>query len=307
MITASEDHAMRKPDPASLADRTQIDAYLTHLKAGGHPATTIKTYRSPLLRAARELPNGLCAEAHEIATWLSGLGLARNTLASYQVALRGFYAWAIRTGRLVAATDPTTGQPIGTADPMTDVPPISPRRGLPRPVPLPQLGALLAAAPEPYRLWCKIAAYAGARCCEIARLTRADVTEQVMYLNGKGDRERLVPVHPELWAVLRDLPAGPVARDRRGHAVIPRTISDSIARLCDRLGYADITAHRLRHTAGTVWYQATGDVRATQQLLGHASPTTTQIYTAVSDVALRAAVLAMPTLSDSSADDAGQG
>jgi site-specific recombinase XerD len=61
----------------------------------------------------------------------------------------------------------------------------------------------------------------------------------------------------------------------------------------------DWTAHTLRHRFGTVAYQATGDIRAVQELLGHASPTTTAIYTKVTDGAMRRA--AMSTHIDSNA------
>lgn len=286
MITTSEDHAMHIP----TKDLAEVEAFLAHLRTNGYPATTIATYASPLRRAAVELPHGLMAEPEEIQAWLGRPGLARNTRASYQRALRSFYRWAIGTGRLIGA------------NPMDGVPVISTRRGLPRPVPPDQLQILLTKARQPYRLWALIAAYAGLRCVEVARLERDDITEQAIYVLGKGDKPGVVPTHPELWEATRALPRGLICE-----GATPKRVSANINRQCDRLGLADVTAHRLRHTAGTIWQRATGDVRVTQQLLRHASPTTTAVYTAVSDEAMRAAVMAMPTLNGSIGVDADRG
>lgn len=252
--------------------------WLDHLRRAGRSATTIETYRITLQRAAAQLPYGLLATTDELATWIARVP-GRNTRASYAVALRGFYRWCVRTGRI-------------TADPTAELAAATHQRGLPRPVQHDELAMLLTRARDPYRLWCLLAAYAGLRCCEIARLDRCDVTEQaVTVLRGKGDRPRVVPTHPQLWAALVGHPAGPVAGGRSA-----RRVSTGIARECDRVGLPAVTAHRLRHWAGTWWQAATGDVRVTQELLGHASPTTTAIYTAVSDQSRKRAVLALPAL-----------
>jgi integrase/recombinase XerC len=269
-------------------DLAQIDAYTAHLRLAGHPPTTIRTYRTPLTRAASALPHGLLSDADDIAEWLAG-HTARNTRATYAVALRGLYRWAVATGRL--AEDPMAGLPVPRQ-----------RRGLPRPVSHAELAGVLAAAGEPVRTWCLLAAYAGLRCVEISRLDRADVTEQVVYVHGKGDRDRAVPTHPEVWRAVAALPPGPVA------GCAARYVSSRIARTCDRIGLGQVTAHRLRHWAGTWWQAASGDLRVTQELLGHASPATTAVYTAVSDRSRRAAVLALPPVTAASgAGGQGQG
>lgn len=264
------------------------DAYLAHLTAIGHPKTTIDTYRCALRRASIELPAGLLSVHDEIEQWLA-TRRASSTRNVYRAALRGFYEYALRRGMI-------------SENPAADLAPIKRRTGLPRPVPLDQLAHILENAAEPERLWYTVAAYAGARCCEIARLDRADVDEHTIYLHGKGDRERLVPTHPMVWAAVRDLPQGPLAGGRNAAAVSSRG-----NRRLDRLGLPAVTMHRLRHTAGTLWQAAVGDTRVTQQLLGHASLQTVQIYTAVSDTSMRAAVLAMPsiTVGAATAADAG--
>lgn len=259
-----------------MPDIHHVEAYLRQLTLAGYRHTTIKTYRGVLLRAVHQLPRGLCAYPDELAEWIAR-GDSRNTRATSAAALRGFYRWCQHTGRL-------------TYNPMDDVATVGHKRGYPRPVTHDELARLLTGAREPYRLWCLLAAYAGARCIEISRLHRDDITQETVYLAGKGDRDRAVPTHPAIWAAIADLPPGPVA------ACNAARVSAQVSRECHRLGLTGVTAHRLRHWAGTWWQAATGDVRVTQELLGHASPATTAVYTAVSDQARRAAVLGLPVI-----------
>lgn len=274
-------------DNLPVHDLQQIDAYLHHLKLIGRSPKTITTYRCALRSAAAALPAGLCAEADEIIEWIAGHRSA-STRATYAGALGGFYRWAIRKGRI-------------TRDPMLELDrPRRPRR-LPRPVTHDQLRVILSQAREPVRLWSKVAAYAGARCVEISRLDRDDITETVTYLHGKGDKQRVVPTHPELWAAVRELPPGPVAGGRDAHAV-----SDRCADEYARLGLRGVTAHRLRHWFGTYALEATGgNLRAVQELLGHASVAQTQLYTAVSDTVIRSGVAGLPTFEAATADAPG--
>jgi integrase/recombinase XerC len=262
--------------------------YLRHLTDIGHPATTVDTYAVALRRAAAELPAGLRAYDHELEHWLGGCG-APSTRNVYRAALQGFYRWAVRQEHI-------------DQDPAAGLAPVRLRRGVPRPASLAELGSILEHTVDPVRLWAVLAAYAGARCIEIARLDRRDVTEQTVRLHGKGDRERLVPTHPQLWAAVCGLPGGLIAGGRTR-----RQVSSRAAAAFDHIGLPDVTMHRLRHLAGTLWQQATGDIRVTQELLGHASVATTMVYTAVSDEAMRRAVLAMPAVTgaaaESSADD----
>lgn len=283
-----------QPDPAEhdqmkIADALHIQSYLDHLTTSGSPRTTVDTYRYALRSAARALPHGLGGSyPEELAAWLATLG--RGTQLTYRAALRGFYAHHQRTGEHVGP------------DPTTDLPRVRRPRRLPRPVEHDQLALILARATEPVRRWAVIAAYAGARCCEIARLDRADISEQVTYLHGKGDAERLVPTHPAVWEAVADLPAGPIAGGRSPHEV-----SRLGSRAFRELGLTGVTMHRLRHWHATWFHAAAGDPRITQQQLGHANLATVQVYTAVSDAAMRAAVLGLPRFNGASGDAAEAG
>jgi integrase/recombinase XerC len=161
------------------------------------------------------------------------------------------------------------------------------------------LQVVLTRARDPYRTWALLAAYAGLRAIEISRLDREHVTEYtVTVVSGKGDQPGIVPTHPRVWAAVRDLPPGPVARSRLGRRLSERTISARFGVHCrDVLGLPHgVSLHPMRHWAGTELQRGNGDVRVTQEFLRHASLSSTMIYTAVSDRHLRAAVMALPTI-----------
>ncbi len=261
-----------------------IEAYLTHLRMLSRSPRTIDARRYILSRADTELPYGLDQANHdELAAWIYQDHWSAQTKSTFRAAVRSFYQFC--AGRYL------------DDDPSADLPAPRVPRGVPRPVTDDELARLLAASTEPIRLWALIAAYEGARCIEISRLTRADITEQVTYLDGKGDKPRAVPTHPDVWAAVRDLPDGPIAVVD-GHPATPRQISTRAAVYWSQtLGMRGVSMHRLRHWFLTQAHRVTRDIRVTQQLAGHASPGSTAIYTQVADVDMQTAVMALPRLS----------
>jgi integrase/recombinase XerC len=132
----------------------------------------------------------------------------------------------------------------------------------------------------------------GLRISEALGLTGAAVPlPDVLRIKGKGGKERLVPVLPAAKdAVARYLrlcpydisPTTPLFFGARGGALNPRLISAAMERVRAQLGLpASATPHALRHSFATHLLNAGGDLRAIQELLGHASLSTTQTYTAV--------------------------
>ena len=132
----------------------------------------------------------------------------------------------------------------------------------------------------------------GLRISEALDLTGADhPLPEVLRIRGKGGKERLVPALPVAReAVARyvalcpfDLaPDGALFRGARGGALNPRIIAAAMERTRNRLGLpATATPHALRHSFATHLLGAGGDLRSIQELLGHASLSTTQAYTAV--------------------------
>ncbi|GAB4538779.1 MAG: tyrosine recombinase XerC [Ruegeria sp.] len=132
----------------------------------------------------------------------------------------------------------------------------------------------------------------GLRISEALSLTGADAPlPETLRIVGKGDKERIVPVIPAArQAVDRYLElcphpqsaTAPLFRGVRGKALNPRAIQGVMAKARMQLGLpATATPHAMRHSFATHLLSAGGDLRAIQELLGHASLSTTQAYTAV--------------------------
>ena len=132
----------------------------------------------------------------------------------------------------------------------------------------------------------------GLRIAEALSLKRGDVPfGEVLRIVGKGNKERIVPVLPvarnAVDTYLALCPHALTAEDplfvgTRGGALGQRQVRDMIKNLRLRLGLPDsVTPHALRHSFATHLLAAGGDLRAIQELLGHASLSTTQIYTEV--------------------------
>jgi len=132
----------------------------------------------------------------------------------------------------------------------------------------------------------------GLRIAEALSFTRKDLpTGDSLTVTGKGNKTRMVPVLPQVARLIADyvalcpleLPAdGPLFIGARGGPLTARVVQLAMARLRGALGLPDsATPHALRHSFATHLLARGGDLRAIQELLGHASLSTTQVYTAV--------------------------
>ncbi|WP_091718972.1 tyrosine recombinase XerC [Methylobacterium phyllostachyos] len=146
---------------------------------------------------------------------------------------------------------------------------------------------------------------AGLRISEALGLTRRDAplpgVDQVTVL-GKGGKERMVPILPVVAQAIADYltacplplpPEGPLFVGARGGPLSPRIIQYAVARARGALGLPDsATPHALRHSFATHLLARQGELRAIQELLGHASLSTTQLYTQVDAARLMSAYAA---------------
>ena len=144
---------------------------------------------------------------------------------------------------------------------------------------------------------------AGLRVSEALSLTAADAPlGATLRITGKGAKTRIVPVLPQIGAAVEAYrarlpfglaPADALFRARRGGPLSPRHVQATVQRLRGRLGLPDsATPHALRHSFATHLLGAGADLRSLQELLGHASLSTTQKYTAVDAERLLAAYAA---------------
>jgi site-specific recombinase XerD len=203
--------------------------------------------------------------------------------------LRSFYRWAVR--RRHVKHSPTADLAPGERD-----------RPLPRALPAWQIRQLLAkldqilydldaderAEWERNRMIVLCYLYTGLRLSELARLTwnRVDLDEGfITVIQGKGRRDRRIPIHVRLLQELRvwsrTSVSGPLFRSRRGGPLSSAGISEMFRRFVKRKLGIDCTPHQLRHSFGTDLRRGGADLREIQQLFGHANLNTTAIYTAV--------------------------
>lgn len=242
-------------------------------------------------------------DLRSLRSWLAKqqtLGKARTTIARRATAARVFTAWLLRTGRIAA--DP--GARLA-----------SPKAHRPLPEVLRQDEALalvetaVAAAVEEGSLGIRDAAilellYAtGIRVGELCGLDVDDLDfdRYVVRVFGKGRKERTVPfgkpagIALQRWLVERRT----IARDGSGAAlflgarggrvdqrVVRKVVHDRVSSVP---GAPDIAPHGLRHTAATHLLEGGADLRTVQEMLGHASMATTQVYTHISNDRLRTA------------------
>lgn len=214
-------------------------------------------------------------------------GLGSGGVQRALVAIRGFYKFLAREGILENAA------PRAVRTPRV-------KRGLPRPLSERDAVRVLDEAGEHDVEW--LAARdvalltllygAGLRISEALSLKRGDVPlAETVTILGKGRKERSVPVLPLLQEAVQayavripftGAPSGPLFLSRRGKPMSAREAQALMQRLRSRLGLSErATPHALRHSFATHLLQGGGDLRSVQELLGHASLSTTQTYTAV--------------------------
>lgn len=159
------------------------------------------------------------------------------------------------------------------------------RIALPRPIGDDDLADAISQATPVIAAAMTLAAYQGLRSKEIAYLEREDIIDtndppMLHVREGKGGRDRVLPLHPDVMPALRraDMPrSGRVLRRPDGGPFNPMAMSKAVNDHLHDMGI-DATLHQLRHWFGTKTYQATRDLRLVQSLLGHSSPTSTAVY-----------------------------
>ncbi|MEV7331971.1 site-specific tyrosine recombinase XerD [Micromonospora sp. NPDC093244] len=300
--------------------RRAVRAYLDHLTVErGLSANTLASYRRDLDRYLATLADAGVADLASVGAGVVESHLARlragddehpplavSSAARAASAVRGLHRFALREG--------LTG-----VDPSRDVRPPTPPRRLPRALPVDDVVRLLEAAgavtatgdDAPLalrdRALLEFLYGTGARISEAvgAAVDDLDVDEGTALLRGKGGRVRLVPIggyaveavraylvraRPGLAAAGRGTPA--VFLNARGGALSRQGAWMILRRAAAHAGLpvdgpAAVSPHTLRHSYATHLLDGGADVRVVQELLGHASVTTTQVYTLVTVERLR--------------------
>lgn len=264
----------------------ELAAHLVHLRRRNLSPDTIEQRRYCIERTVAGLgPVSIFdATADQLAAIIDRRDLTAKSQYGWISHLHMFYAWAIREE--LTTTDPTV---------KLDRPRLP--RYCPRPISDADLHLAITSADGTVRAWLTLAAYAGMRCAEIGQLEASDVMidDGLIRVFGKGRRERIIPLHPSIVAELRkiDMPkSGPIWRNTQDNPYRPCRVSQILCAHLKACGI-DATAHQLRHWFGSRLYRGTCDLRLTQEVMGHSSPTTTAVYAAFSQRKAREAVAAL--------------
>lgn len=257
-----------------------LGKWADYLRATGAPDTTIGQRTYHLTRLSHDFPAGpQSVTFDDLAAWLAAHDWKPNTRRAYRGSLRAFWSWMMATGR-------------ATESPAHLLPPVRVPRGRPRPTPEEAYRSALAVGDWRVGLAVRLAGQCGLRRSEIARVRREDVEPDLignaLRVTGKGGHVRIVPLPDELAALILARPSGWLFPSSHGGHLTPHHLGKIVSRHLPE----GFTTHTLRHRCGTVAYRETRDLRAVQELLGHAKPETTAIYTKVPDGAVRAAIAA---------------
>ena len=226
-------------------------------------------------------------------------GAARATVARTAASLRTFFRWCERTGR----TDSDPSLRLSAPRRHRTLPPVLAQRSA---AALLDVATVAADDADPVHLRDRAALEllygTGIRVGELVGLDVDDVDldSRVLRVVGKGDKERRVPFGAPAEAAVRDwlrsgrpelatAESGPaLLLGRRGRRADQRQVREVVHRLLRHVPDApDLGPHGLRHSAATHLLEGGADLRMVQELLGHASLATTQVYTHVSVDRLR--------------------
>ena len=293
-----------KPPTAKSSAQTWIDAFTTYAAGECHLAdNTVAAYRRDLRRFfdwldGRSVPALSIRELADYAAWLHGQGLAPASIARHLVSLKVFFRYL----QLEGAISENVAELLGSQKLWQRVPKTLSPQQVDRLFQCPHDG-------DPYwrrdRAMLELLYATGCRASELSHLRLCDMRldEGYCLCRGKGDKERLVPVGGRAVAAVRayfaheraELAAkrSPAAEwallSCRGLRLRRERIWELLKRYARRVGApADISPHTLRHSFATHMVSGGADLRQVQEMLGHASIATTQIYTHVDAARLKA-------------------
>jgi integrase/recombinase XerC len=287
----------------------QIAQFLTYLRVErGASPHTLKGYREDLIAAAEYFasedgatPEPATITAVDLRGFLSALheaGYAKTSIARKLASLRSFYKYGQREGW--ASSNPARALR-------------NPRKGrsLPHFLTTEEIGKLLSIPPADSPMGLRDRAIletmysAGLRVSELVGLSDGDVDlpQGVLLVRGKGRKERLSPLGSyaaralQAWLRLRKVSPkesqgreAPLFTNRFGTRLTTRSVGRMLEKYLRETGLDQRTSpHTLRHSFATHLLDRGADIRSVQELLGHKSLVTTQIYTHISTANLRAA------------------
>lgn len=279
------------------------ESFVRYLRSECHLAeNSVAAYERDLRRffewlRGRRIASLNVSQLADYPAWLNGQGLAPTSISRHIVSLKVFFRYLQLEGVL---TD-NQAELLGTQKLWQRVPTVLSRS---------EIESLIAAprAPRPWwrrdRAMLELLYATGCRVSELSLLRPRDVylAERYCQCTGKGDKQRMVPLGRQAVAAIedylqherpkllarRDPPSQFLLLSTRGGRLRRERIWELIKRYASQSGCsADLSPHSLRHTFATHLLAGGADLRQVQEMLGHASIATTQIYTHVDHTRLK--------------------
>ena len=274
-----------------------VNSFEHHVKTErGLSDLTIRNYRNDLaplfdfmqiqgLNSIAELNR---MNLREYLGWLIDIGYVRSSVVRKLSTLRSFLKWLIRDG--IINTDPLPKRGV-----------LNKTRRLPRFLSKDEVEKLLDVVDSTTTIGLRDLALleliyaAGLRVSEVHKLNLNDINigNQELIVTGKGSKQRVALIgKPATYAIQRYINHGRIKLDRKGNTkalfvnqsgyrLTQRTIQKKVNYYSKLAGLKDVHTHTLRHSFATHLLDGGADLRVVQELLGHASPSTTQLYTHV--------------------------
>ena len=276
-------------------DSWHLARYVQTLRASNRASATQRAYTGDLaafiewvsVRSVVDPREVDLAVLREYLAFMTSRGDARTSIGRRRASLRAYFTWCVERGHLMESPAVRLSAP-------------KPNATLPKIVVREQLDSLLD---EDWgedewaildRAVCEVLYGAGLRVSELCglNLDSVDFAQGLLRVMGKGSKERIVPLHPRgleavrLWVedarddvLSAQSPPTALFLNRRRVRLGPRDVRRILE---NRVARGHVHPHALRHTYATHLLEGGADLRVVQELLGHESLTTTQIYTHVS-------------------------
>ena len=284
---------MREQEWRALVERFEI-----HLKAErGLAALTVRNYKTDIEPLYDYIQRQNISELKALdrfalrsyLAWLVELGYVRPSIARKLSALRAFLRWLVR--QKLIETDPLPRRGVMKME--SRLPRFLSQKDASKLVQAPDTSKSLGLRD---RALLELIYAAGLRVSETRDLdiSNANLETGELRVRGKGSKERVVlmgnPARDSLYLYLREVRPGLVNRvsgdalflNRYGARLSQRSIQEKVRRYATKVGAGSgVHTHTLRHSFATHMLEGGADLRVVQELLGHASPATTQVYTHV--------------------------
>ncbi len=289
---------------AHPAEHPWVKAFAVYIQSECHLSeNTVAAYRRDLRRfyqwlAGRRVETLNVQQLADYASWLHGLSLAPASLARHIVSLKLFYRYL----QLEAIVTDNPVELLGSQKLWERIPTVLPPRVIDDLFTAPKMS-------QPWwrrdRAMLELLYATGCRASELSNLQLRDVHLDAGYCmcHGKGDKQRLVPIgkraaeavrlymEHERPALAAQAPSAPswLLLSRSGRRLRRERIWELVTRYARRCGAPEgVSPHTLRHSFATHMLAGGADMRIVQEMLGHASIATTQIYTHVDHTHLKA-------------------